>query len=78
MDYKDAIPESSVVFIAVGTPPKENGEADLSSVFEVVRKIAPYLNGYTVIATKSTGIRTGPTGKNWKYSGIIKTIGRQI
>ena len=35
LDYKPAISQSDVVFIAVGTPPKENGEADLSVVFEV-------------------------------------------
>ncbi len=67
LDYKDAIPESSVVFIAVGTPPKENGEADLSSILEVAKKMAQYLNGYTVVATKSTV----PVGINRKIKEII-------
>ncbi|MEK7502747.1 MAG: UDP-glucose/GDP-mannose dehydrogenase family protein [Patescibacteria group bacterium] len=67
LDYKDAIRESSVVFIAVGTPPKETGEADLSAVFEVAKKIAPYLTGYTVVATKSTV----PVGTNQKIKEII-------
>lgn len=67
LDYKNVIPESSVIFIAVGTPPKENGEADLSSIFEVAGKIAPYLNGYTVVATKSTV----PVGTNRKIKEII-------
>lgn len=67
LDYKDAIPESSVVFVAVGTPPKETGEADLSAVFEVAKKIAPYLTGYTVVATKSTV----PVGTNQKIKEII-------
>ena len=67
LDYKNVIPESSVIFIAVGTPPRENGEADLSSIFEVARKIAPYLNGYTVVATKSTV----PVGTNRKIKEII-------
>src|SRR5947209_5705575 len=35
LDYKEAIAASEVVFIAVGTPPKPTGEADLSVVFEV-------------------------------------------
>lgn len=67
LDYKDAISESSVVFIAVGTPPKENGQADLSTIFEVAKKLAPYLNGYTVVATKSTV----PVGTNRKIKEII-------
>ena len=67
LDYKDAIPESSAVFIAVGTPPKENGEADLFSIFEVAKKMASYLNGYTVVATKSTV----PVGTNQKIKEII-------
>ena len=70
LDYKDAIPESSAVFIAVGTPPKDNGEADLSAVFEVAKKIAPYLTGYTVVATKSTV----PVGTNRKIKEIINQL----
>lgn len=38
LGYDKSIPESDVVFIAVGTPPKENGEADLSVVYEVSKK----------------------------------------
>jgi len=67
LDYKDAIPESSVVFIAVGTPSKEKGEADLSTIFEVAKKLAPYLNGYTVVATKSTV----PVGTSQRIKEII-------
>src|SRR5260370_41623488 len=39
LDYKEAIPASSIIFIAVGTPPKKTGEADLSVVFDVAAKI---------------------------------------
>src|SRR3990167_7175982 len=67
LDYKDAIPESSVVFIAVGTHSKEKGEADLSTIFEVAKKLAPYLNGYTVVATKSTV----PVGTSQRIKEII-------
>src|SRR5438128_1867092 len=35
LDYDQAIPDSDVVFIAVGTPTKENGESDLSVVYDV-------------------------------------------
>src|SRR3990167_3960771 len=54
LEYKDAIKESKIIFIAVGTPPKANGEADLSVVFDVAEKIGKNLDGYTVIVTKST------------------------
>ncbi len=53
-DVDSAIRESEVIFIAVGTPPGENGEADLSIVFSVAESIAHNLNGYKVIVTKST------------------------
>lgn len=54
-DYSKAIPESDVVFIAVGTPPKETGEADLSTVLDVAENIGKNLgNKYTVVSCKST------------------------
>ncbi len=68
LDYKEAISESKIVFIAVGTLPKANGQADLSVVFNVSKKIAQNLNkGYTLIATKSTV----PIGTNKKIGKII-------
>lgn len=45
---------SQIVFIAVGTPSGEDGAADLTNVLEVARDIAAALDGYTIIATKST------------------------
>ncbi len=53
-DVAGAIREAEVVFIAVGTPPKENGEADLSFVENVVQSIAENLNSCKIIVTKST------------------------
>ena len=50
----DAVRASSVVFVAVGTPPRESGDADLSYVEAVAREIAQSLNGYKVIVEKST------------------------
>lgn len=45
---------AEIVFICVGTPPKENGETDLSQVEAAARGIARYLRKYTVIVNKST------------------------
>ena len=67
LDYKESIPNSDAVFIAVGTPPSPNGEADLSVVFEVAKKIGENLEGYTVVVTKSTV----PVGTNKITKKII-------
>ena len=50
----EAVAPSLVVFIAVGTPPRGDGSADLSYVEEVAREIALHLDGYKVVVTKST------------------------
>lgn len=50
----DAVRASSVIFVAVGTPPLQTGDADLSYVESVAREIAQSLNGYKVIVEKST------------------------
>ena len=50
----EAVRASSVIFIAVGTPPCPTGEADLSSVEAVARDVGQYLNGYKVVVEKST------------------------
>lgn len=67
LDYKESIPNSDAVFIAVGTPPLLTGEADLSVVFEVVKKVAEHLVRYTIIVTKSTV----PVGTNKITKEII-------
>ena len=51
---KDVISESKVAFIAVGTPPGEDGSADLKYVLSVASEIGMYSNGYLVSVTKST------------------------
>lgn len=71
LDYSPAIPTSNVVFIAVGTPPKTNGEADLSVVFKVAEKIGRNLGSkYTVVVTKSTV----SVGTNKKVKKIITKV----
>ena len=53
-DLKQAVEQSLVVFLAVGTPPKSDGSPDLSFVEAAARSVAEYMNGYKVIVTKST------------------------
>ena len=67
LDYESAVQPSEIVFICVGTPPKENGQADLTSVFDAAEKIGKSLVGYKVIATKSTV----PPGTNKKVTDIL-------
>jgi len=50
----DAVRASSAVFIAVGTPPGQNGEADLSYVEQVSREIAGAIRDYILVVEKST------------------------
>lgn len=51
---EESIPGADVAFIAVGTPPGENGSADLQYVLTVASEIGQYMNSYGVIVTKST------------------------
>lgn len=53
-DYRQALTEADAVFIAVGTPPGEDGSADLKYVIEVARQIAQLITEYIVVVTKST------------------------
>lgn len=50
----EVLNESDAIFIAVGTPPDEDGSADLKYVLGVAREIGQHLNKYTVVVTKST------------------------
>lgn len=53
-DVSACIGGADVVFIAVGTPPDQDGSADTHSVIEVARTIGRTITGYTVVAVKST------------------------
>lgn len=68
LNFEDAIPKSEIVFIAVGTPPKPNGEADLSTVLSVAEQIGKNLKeGFTVVSCKSTV----PVGTNLAVEKIL-------
>ena len=66
-DVVKAVDKALVIFIAVGTPPKPDGSADLSYVEEVGRGIARTMTGYKVIVTKSTV----PVGTGEKLREVI-------
>lgn len=53
-DLKEAVRVSAAIFVAVGTPPTESGEADLSYVESVAREISGGIDSYKVIVEKST------------------------
>lgn len=65
---KDSIQGSDAVFIAVGTPPGEDGSADLKYVLGVAREIGQNLNNYMVVITKSTV----PIGTSVKVKSAIQ------
>ena len=67
-DIKQAVEHAEVIFIAVGTPPDEDGSADLSHVLAVARAIGQNLDDYRVIVTKSTV----PVGTAQKVNAAIE------
>ncbi|MDO8633779.1 MAG: UDP-glucose/GDP-mannose dehydrogenase family protein, partial [archaeon] len=75
-DVKMAVKRSDVVFIAVGTPPKLTGEADLSFVEAVARETARAIEKYTVVVEKSTvPVETGEKiSKAIESEGVKKEL----
>ncbi len=56
----EGMKDAAVIFIAVSTPPRQDGSADLSAVAAVAREVAENLNGYKVVVDKSTvPVKTG-------------------
>ena len=64
---REAMRDVDAVFIAVGTPPDEDGSADLTSVLGVAEEIGGILDHYAVVVTKSTV----PVGTNYKVRDVI-------
>jgi UDPglucose 6-dehydrogenase len=70
-DLGPAVAAADLIFLAVGTPMRRgDGHADLSYVFAAVAEIAPHLNGFTVITTKSTV----PVGTSREISRRLKEL----
>ena len=53
-DIKSAVEQALVIFLAVGTPPREDGTPDMSFYQSAAKDIAENMNGYKVLVTKST------------------------
>ena len=66
-DLMECLDEVEVVFSAVGTPPDEDGSADLKYVLEVARTIGRNMNKYVLVVTKSTV----PVGTAQKVKSVI-------
>ncbi|MFB2604362.1 2-dehydropantoate 2-reductase N-terminal domain-containing protein, partial [Rhizobium phaseoli] len=68
-DVGESVRGADVVFIAVGTPSRRgDGHADLSYVYAAAREIATYVEGFTVVVTKSTV----PVGTGDEVERIIR------
>lgn len=67
-ELTDCLDESAVVFSAVGTPPDEDGSADLKYVLEVARTFGRHIKKYTLLVTKSTV----PVGTAQKVKAVIE------
>ncbi len=70
-DLPDAIQRSRAIFIAVGTPPKPDGSANLQYVEDVAGTIAKHMNGPKLVITKSTV----PIGTGRMIEGILASSG---
>jgi len=68
----EAIAKGGAIFICVGTPPLENGEADLSAIESVARQIATTAYGYRLIIEKST-VPVQTARRLWRHLSIYNT-----
>ena len=68
-NLKESLKDTDVVFIAVGTPPDEDGSADLQYVLAVAKEIGMHMNNYVVAVTKSTV----PVGTSLKVKAAIQS-----
>jgi UDPglucose 6-dehydrogenase len=74
-DLSDAVKDAKLLFLAVGTPPTDDGSADLSALWTVVDQIAPHLLPDCIVICKSTV----PVGTNAKVAARFKErLGRDV
>ncbi len=72
---KEGVKRSLVIFICVGTPPRQNGEADLSYVEKVATEIAKNMSSYSLIVEKSTvPVETGKWVEHTIKANIKKKV----
>ena len=69
-DLNYAIKNSQIIFIAVGTPPKSDGSADINAVLSAARSIGEAMDDYKIVATKSTV----PVGTTERVRDEIKKV----
>lgn len=70
VSFKEAIETSKVIFIAVGTPAREDGKADVQAVLKAAKEIGTYINEYKIVVDKSTV----PIGTGKKVKEIIEAV----
>ena len=74
-DLPSAAKKARLVFLAVGTPPADDGSVDLSALWSVVDQIAPHVASDGIVICKSTA----PVGTNAKLSARLKELtGRDV
>lgn len=74
IDQKTGVGHGEIIFIAVGTPPGEDGSADLQYVMSVAKTIAEYMEDYKIIVDKSTV----PVGTAYKLTALIHEEARRL
>jgi UDPglucose 6-dehydrogenase len=69
-ELESAVKQAEVIYLAVGTPQGDDGSADLSALWNVVRGIAPHLRSTAIVVTKSTV----PVGTNARINAMLKEL----
>jgi len=68
-NYKEAIENAEIIFLAVSTPPNSDGSANLDYIKNATMELSKYINNYKIIVTKSTV----PIGTTYLIKNLIKS-----